>query len=88
MHPEQAPPQSEARQPDDFPPPPQPPPGLGAGECGDAIWEDAAFEGGTVDASTPAPDGPGGPADRETGIRGGRFISLDDHYVRRDQVNG
>ena len=43
MQPDQTPGQPQAFQPDDaFPrpaPPPRDPGGLGAGECGDAIWD-------------------------------------------------
>ena len=60
---------------------------MGGGECGDAIWEYAACPGdAVVDGAAPVrPDAQSGAEDT---VRGGRFISLDDHYVRRDQVNG
>ena len=92
MHPDETPRQPEAGQPDDFPPsPPQQPPGLSAGECGDAIWEASAYQGGMVDT---APNSPGGEGPQrgaqagghETGIRGGRFIDLVERRRRRDQA--
>jgi hypothetical protein len=87
MQPDQTPRQQEARQPDDFPCPPQPH-GLGAGECGDAIWEASAQEGGVVDASTPNGRGAARPRGRETGVRGGRLIDLVERPRRRDQADG
>ena len=89
MQPDQTPRQQEARQPDDFPSPPQHPPALSAGECGDAIWESSACQGGMVDASAPAVGAAGArPGGSETGVRGGRFIDLVERRRRRDPVNG
>jgi hypothetical protein len=85
MHPNETAREDDARQPEDLPPPPH----LSAGECGDAIWEGSACQGGMVDAS--ARDGgsdaaqPGG---REAGIRGGRFIDLVERRPRGPQVEG
>ena len=83
MHPDETPRQPEARQPEDFAPPR--PPGLGAGECGDAIWEGSAFEGGMVDASTSDHREAAQPGGHETGVRGGRFIDLVERRPPRDQ---
>ena len=79
MHPDGTPRQHEARQPDDFPPPLQPGAcGLGAGECGDAIWECSAQPGGLTGAGERRDDG-AAPQPRgrdENVVRGGRFIDL------------
>lgn len=87
MQPDQTPRQPETRQPDDFPPVMHQPPRLGAGECGDAIWEDSAFQGGTVDASAPVEGAGAEPGQFETGIRGGRFIDLQQRRPRREPPN-
>ena len=85
MHPNETAGQPEPRQFDDSPPPPH----LSAGECGDAIWEGSACQGGTVDESGPRQSGGDGePGGREAGIRGGRFIDLVDGRPRREQANG
>lgn len=86
MHPDETPRQHEARQPDDFEPPPHTmPPRLGAGECGDAIWECSAQPGGVIDAREPA-DNAGAlqPGGHDEAIRGGRFIDL----VERRRTKG
>ena len=86
MHPDETPRQPEARQPEDPPSAPPRQPGFGAGECGDAIWEVHACEGGTVEESTAARAGdeaqPGG---RDPCVRGGRFIDLVERRPRREQ---
>jgi hypothetical protein len=91
MHPDETPRQPEARQPEDFPPASLRPPGMSAGECGDAIWEASAYQGGMVDASPNPPGGEGAqrgvqPGSNETGIRGGRFIDLVERRRQRDQA--
>ena len=78
MHPDETPRQHEARQPDVFDSPRDAmPPRLGAGECGDAIWECSAQPGGVTDAGERAKN-PGAvqPGGHEGAIRGGRFIDL------------
>ena len=85
MQPDETPRQPEALQPDDFPaPPPQPRPALAAGECGDPIWEFAAYPGETLDEALPAQqrqDDQAAP--REDRLRAGRVIDLVDRQARR-----
>lgn len=90
MQPDGTPPQPEARQTDDFPAQPlqHGPVSLSPGECGDAIWECLAYQGGAVDAGLPAPPDAAQPGGRETGICGGRFINLAERRPRQDQVEG
>jgi hypothetical protein len=83
MQPDETPRQPEARQTDTFPPAAHVMPGLGAGECGDAIWEDSACPGETVDRAAPAPERRDAkPVADEGCIRGGRFIELEERRPR------
>ena len=83
MHPKKTAPEEEPRQHVDMPPPPQ----LSAGECGDAIWEGSACQGGMVDTSAPGGVSDAAqPGGREAGVRGGRFIDLVERRPRRDQA--
>ena len=86
MHPNDPPRQPEAWQPDAFPPPPCPVTRLGAGECGDAIWECAAHPGGTVDGADRAVDAtPPQPGGREASVRAGQLIDLVERRRPREQ---
>ena len=81
MHPDETPRQPQALQPDDFPAPPQSPPqrppALPAGECGDPIWEYAAYPGETQGAALPAQQRQDDEtAPREDRLRAGRVIDL------------
>ena len=65
MQTDQTPGQPQAFQPDDFPQQPAPPrgiSGLGAGECGDAIWD--------------CPPAGGEAQGREAAVQAGRIIDL------------
>lgn len=87
MHPDETPRQHEARRPDEFPPPFNAAgPRLGAGECGDAIWECSAQPGGLSDADRPREDA-GAPqtGGNDNAVRGGRFIDLEERRRPRGQ---
>jgi hypothetical protein len=79
MHPNETSREDESRRPDEFPPPPH----LSAGECGDAIWEGSACQGGMIDASSRHGNDASQPGGREACIRGGRFIDLVERRPRR-----
>ena len=84
MHPNETPRQHELHQQGDAPRPPH----LSAGECGDAIWEGSACQGGMVDPSSRNGSDASQPGGREAGIRGGRFIDLVERRPRREQAEG
>ena len=77
MQTDQTPGQPQAFQPDDPPARPAPPPGLGAlgaGECGDAIW-DCAPTGGEAQGREPA-------------VQPGRIIDLVERQRRAANAGG
>ena len=81
MQPDPTPRQPEARQGDDFPR--QPSEAVFAGECGDPIWEYAAYPAQTQDPALPAQqrhDDQTSP--REQRVRPGRVIDLIDRRAR------
>jgi hypothetical protein len=88
MQPDETPRQPQALQPDAFPErppaPPQPRPALAAGECGDPIWEYAAYPGETLDEALPAQQRQNDQAaPREDRLRAGRVIDLVERQARR-----